>query len=170
MLTSGGWTVDPDNESVVSIRGRVAVSGQVHVFIKEAGRDWYLDASISNTITSGWLNAIRDALDGGVTDLQVKYMAWGSSATAPLATQTTLVTESGRKQITQYTDGATGVQSTLTFLAPGDAVQQIEELGWFAGSAATATVDSGTMVGRVLYSKNKTILETIQVTRDDTFA
>lgn len=170
MLTSDGWAVDRTNNVVVNIPGRVDVSGKVHVFVKEAGCNWYLDADISNTITTAWLNHIRDGLDGGVTDLKVKYMAWGSSATAPLASQTQLVTESGRKQITQYTDGADGVQQTLTFLAPGDAVQQIEELGWFAGPAATATADSGVMVARVLYSKNKTALETIQVTRDDTFA
>ena len=121
-----------------------------------------------NLITGVGLNLLRDVLSGVATDGQIKYMAWGNNATAPASGNTTLGNELGRKAITSRDPGSAGVLTTITYLAPYDAVGGIEELGWFAGPAATSAAGSGIMVARVLYSKTKTDLESIQVDRVDT--
>ena len=123
-----------------------------------------------NLITNVGKNLVRDSFDGGVTDLAIKYMGWGTSSTAPAAGQTTLVAESGRKAVTSQADGAAGIIDTTVYLGPDDANVAIEELGWFSGSAASATADSGAMIARTLYSKNKTNLESVSVVRTDTWS
>lgn len=126
---------------------------------------------ICNEIKNTGLNMMRDALKGSVTDPQIKYLAWGSDATANDPTQTKLVAEEGRKAITSQTAGATGVLVSVCYLAASEANSpKIEELGWFAGPAASATKDSGILVARVLYSHQKTSLEALNVARTDTFA
>lgn len=126
---------------------------------------------ICNEIKNTALNTMRNALAGLVTDLQIKYLAWGSDSTANAPTQTKLVAEVGRKAITSQTAGATGVMVSVCYLAASEANSpKIEELGWFAGSTASATKDSGILVARVLYSHQKTSLEALNVARTDTFA
>jgi hypothetical protein len=123
---------------------------------------------LRNQIKNAWKNAIRDAIKGAVTDLEIKYMAWGSSSTANNSSQTTLVAEFGRKQITEQADGSTGVEISTTYMSPGEGVEHtIEEIGWFAGSTATSTANTGILVARVLYHRVKTALESIQVERTD---
>ncbi len=120
-----------------------------------------------NLITDAGLDLLRDVLEGVVTDGQIKYLAWGNDATAPSAGETELRSEQGRKAVTSRTAGAAGELTTLTYVAPYEAAEQIEELGWFAGDAATSATGSGVMVARVLYSRLKTDLESLQVERDD---
>lgn len=123
-----------------------------------------------NMIMNVGLNMIRDVLRGAVTDGKIKILAWGTDATAEAAGQSNLVAESGRKAVTQQTAGTTGRVLTTTYIAPNDGVGiTIRELGWFAGAAATATANSGIMVARLLYTKVKTNLESIQVDRTDIF-
>jgi hypothetical protein len=123
---------------------------------------------IENQIKTIGLNLIRDALNGA--DAEIKYLAWGSDSTANAIGQTTLVAEFGRKAITSQAAGGTGVLTTNCYIAPYEGVgTTIEEIGWFAGSAATAVADSGVMVARILYSRAKTQLESILSVRTDTF-
>lgn len=123
-----------------------------------------------NSIMNVAINAFRDGLHGTATDLQIKYLAWGSSSTAVNVAQTALVAEFGRKAITSQVNGGTGELVTLTYIAPTEAnTPKIEELAWFAGPLATATPDSGIIVARVLYSHQKTNLEAIQAARTDAF-
>lgn len=124
-----------------------------------------------NLIMSVGKNMFRDALKGAVSDLEIKRLAWGSDNTAPAVGQTTLVVEFGRKAITQQEDGATGVLVTTTYIAPYEANgSRIEELGWFAGVDATDTINTGIMISRVLYSRQKTNLESLQIERTDTIS
>ena len=135
----------------------------------------YKDGSVEvdefhNSIHNAALNAMRDLLDGDVTDLQIKYFAWGNDNSAVDATDTDLGNELGRKAITSQTAGGTGVMTTVTIIQSTEAVAQLEEFGWFAGADAGAGAGTGIMISRVLYSRNKTGLESIQVERTDTFA
>jgi len=126
--------------------------------------------NLENEVKNGALNAVRDLLKGTVQSLQILYMAWGSSATANTKSQTQLVAEFGRKAITAQADGATGVETTTTYISPYEGnTATIEELGWFAGTA-TSTPNSGLMLARVLYHRAKTNLESIVVTRTDTIS
>ena len=125
--------------------------------------------TFDNLITDAGKNLLAQALRDTAFDAEIKYLAWGTGSTAPAAGDTTLVAESGRKQVTSQTAGAgVGETDTVTYLAPDDANVAIAELGWFAGASATATADSGTLIARVLYSHTKTNLESVQVDRTDT--
>ena len=125
---------------------------------------------VENLIVSAGRNAARDAFRQ--VDIGIRYMAWGTGVTAPAATQTTLVTETGRKAVTSQTTGATGVLTTTTYLSATDANGTLAELGWFAGTGATATAGTGIMMARVLFPGGthvKTSLEAFNVDRVDTF-
>lgn len=124
-----------------------------------------------NLITDAGKNLVRDALKGSTTDLKIKYVALGSGTTAPAGSQTTLATEQFRKAITLQTAGTTGVVTTTGFIAASEATSfTIGELGWFAGTTATASANTGIMVARVLYSRAKTSLESLEIDRTDTFS
>jgi len=126
--------------------------------------------ALKNKITTVALNMLRDIIRGTVTDGKIKYLAWGSDNTAVSEAHTQLVAEFGRKAITSQAAGAAGVVTTTTYVAPYEAnAPKVEELGWFAGDAATDVVDTGIMIGRILYSRDKTPIESWNVVRTDTF-
>lgn len=157
----------------VKVQGKRGWQGKVRIIV------YSLDGSIKdvteidlvNKINDLDLNMMRNALKGDITDLKLHYMGWGGDATAPGAGDTKLIDEFGRKLVTLQEVGATGVLVTTTYIAPYEGNEKkIEELGWFAGSAATIVKDSGILVGRVLYPRQKTELESWQVERTDTFS
>ena len=125
---------------------------------------------IHNLITTVGLGMVIDLFEGLIGDGEIKYMAVGSDATAPALGQTQLVAETFRKLITSFTEPTATSLLTITYVAPAEAVGAIEEIGWFAGAAAGAGINSGIMVSRILYSRVKTNLESIQVNRTDTIA
>jgi hypothetical protein len=123
---------------------------------------------IKNTITNAGLNMLRDSLKGDITDSQLKYVAVGTSSASINNADTSLTSEFFRTPITNWTTGGTGILNTTGIILDNEAVGQIEELGFFAGSTASATTDSGIMISRILYSRDKTNLESIQINRTDT--
>lgn len=127
------------------------------------------DQAIDNLITTAGRNMARDMLLGLVADAKVRWFGVGTNSTAPAAGQTTLVTEVFRKITTTSSQGASGEAVNTVFIAPNEAVVSIQELGFFAGAAASASANTGIMVARVLYSRVKTALESIQVDRRDQF-
>lgn len=116
-------------------------------------------------ITDLGLNLMREYLLS-----QATFVAVGSDATAPTATDTQLGSEQFRKAITTAKDNGTGDAQTICYIAPGECNDfTIQELGLFTGG----TVDqpnSGTLIARWLYNRAKTDLESIQITRDDVFS
>ncbi len=145
-------------------------TGTIRVVIRDQrGRFARGGKTFHNLITDAGTNLMRDALGGFVTDAKIKYVAVGTSSTAPAAGQTQLVAESFRKLVTKTdnTVGTAQVKSTM-YLAPGEANIAIAEIGWFAGAGASAAANSGVMVARVLYSHTHTTSESIQFDRTDT--
>jgi len=113
-------------------------------------------------ITDGGLDLISQALN-------VTYIALGDGTTAPSPSDVGLVNEKFRKAVTQHIDNGTGDEQVICYIAPYECNDfEIQEIGAFAG-VATDTPGSGTLVARWLYSRQKTNLESIQVTRDDIF-
>lgn len=146
--------------------------GRYRVIVRDAktGRFRPGGGVFSNTITNAGKNLMRDALNGAVTDAQIKYMGVGTNNTAPAVTDTQLGAESMRKAVTSRDNTVgTGQNKTTVYLAPGEANIAIAELGWFAGSGASGAANSGVMVARVLYSHTKTSGESISVARTDSF-
>jgi len=123
-----------------------------------------------NLITTVGLNMVRDFLEGLIAAGETKYMAVGSDNTAPALADIKLGTETFRKLVTSFSEPADGQLRTVVYIAPAEAVGAIEELGWFSGAAAGAGADSGIMISRVLYSRVKTAIESIQVERQETIA
>ena len=150
---------------------RLGWHGRIRVVTYDLDGDVTGIEEFNNIITDDGLDLLVGGLGSSAVDaVNILYLAWGNDNTTPVAADSVLGNEVGRKQVTTGDPGTTGVWVTTTYLAPADAVTQIEELGWFAGPTATATVDTGVLLARVLYSRNKSNIESIQVERTDTLA
>ena|SRR5258708_1869053 len=122
------------------------------------------------TITNDGLNLLRDAMKGANTSV-IKYVALGTSNTAPTAGDHTLGAETFRKAVTSFTNGASNGEVLINmYLAPGDAVgNNIQEVGFFGGGAATSSANTGVLLAHGLYAHNpKTAVESIQFQLDFT--
>ena len=127
---------------------------------------------IKNIITDVALNKEIEILLGNAPDLEIAYMAFGTDNTTPTASDTTLGSESARYQpTTAFARNGVGVTEGSFFLTSSDLVGvNIEEIGVFCGSSATASADTGTLLSRILWSFSKTANDEIEITRTDTVA
>ena len=144
---------------------------QGDINIKSFDKDGNLvqEDKLKNLITTAGKNLLALALRESDTDCEIKFIAIGSDNTAVTTGDTTLGNETFRKAVTsQVAGGSAGVTITNLYVAPEEAVGTIEEIGFFCGSTASATTDSGTLFARVLYSRTKTAVESIQIERTDT--
>jgi len=122
-----------------------------------------------NLITTVGLGMVIDFLWGALGDGEIKDMAVGDDSTAPALTDTTLGNETDRWTMTSQAEASTTSLLSIVYIPPADAVGAIEEIGWFAGAGCDGVgPDTGIMVSRVLYSRNKTALESLQIERTDT--
>lgn len=144
--------------------------GQFDIFIKTGDDEWKHETTIHNMVVDSGLNLLRETLRSATYDGEIKYIAVGNSSSAVASNQTQLLNEIFRKQVYSKSALGTGELQTIGIIADSEAVGQIEEIGIFAGSTASATANSGIMVSRILYSRNKTNLESIQIQRTDTIA
>lgn len=144
---------------------RLGWKGRIKISVRQPdGRTsivWF-----DNLITNGGRDLFIRALRG--EDTEIKYLAWGIGTTVPDSDDARLANEVGRKAVTQQITPAQGALLTTTYLAPFDANTSIRELGWFGGAAATDDPNTGVMFARVLYTRDKTSEESIQVDRTDT--
>ena len=115
------------------------------------------------TVTNAGINLLRDSMRGVLSNTQILYVAVGTGSTAPAATDTQLQTEVFRKALTSSANGAAAGEGIFTlYLSPQDVVgTAIAEVGWFAGSSASGTANSGVLIARVLYSHTKTANESV---------
>lgn len=125
------------------------------------------EVEIKNRITNTALQAIINILDNIDPNLDIKYLAVGTSNAALNDNDTQLGNEIFRTQFQSSDNTATGEFQTNFTILDSEAVGQIEELGIFCGDSATASANTGIMLSRVLYSRNKTALEEIDITRID---
>lgn len=145
-------------------------NGTFDVFIKDEFGDWKHETTIKNMVTDAGLNLLRESLRGTITDSEIKYIAVGTSSATVSASDTQLGAEIFRKPVYSKSVTGTGQLQTIGILTETEAVANIQEIGVFAGSTASAATNSGIMISRVLYSRNKTNLESIQIQRTDTIA
>ena len=125
---------------------------------------------VPNLLMDVGLNMIRDALNGTVTDLEIKFVALGSSNTAPANGQTQLAAEQFRKPVTaQNVLAGVGALETLLYIPEFEANDfMTQEIGWFSGTNASSTTNTGLMIARVLYSRQKNSGEQWTLRRVDT--
>jgi hypothetical protein len=115
------------------------------------------------TITNDGLNLMAAGLMG-TNNSKITYVALGTSSTAPTVTDHLLGAEIFRKAVTSYAVGVSPGELVVNmYLAPGDAVgDNIQEVGFFGGSTATAKANTGVLVARGLYvHSSKSNLESI---------
>ena len=124
-----------------------------------------------NLLTTVGLGMVIDLMQaGGPADGKIRYVGIGSDNTPPALGQTQLVTETFRKAVTSMAEVTATSLKTIVYIAPAEAVGAIEEIGWFSSPTAGAGANTGIMISRVLYSRNKTALESLQIERTDTIA
>ena len=123
-----------------------------------------------NLITDAWLNVVRDATMGEVTDLQIKYIALGKDdgTILPLSpSNTRLGNEVFRKPFAKVEKDGTGRVKRTAIITSSEGNFHIKEIGIFAGSSATSALNSGILVARVFYDRDKDELESINIVRTD---
>ena len=124
--------------------------------------------TVKNRITNAGLNLLRDALLGVASDCKIKYLAFGTYAAALNDADTKLGAEGFRTPFVTINAGGTGVVQSAALLLDSEGVMQIREIGVFAGSDASAAPNTGVMISRILWTRDKTNLESIQFSRTDT--
>lgn len=149
-------------------RGQVAI----HLVYEDGSVE---TQQLENVITFAGKNLLRDGLYGnitGVTNTAVTWVALGNGATAEDASQTALISEQFRKAVTSQTASGTGALQTVLYVASTEAnTFTINEIGWFAGSGASSSANTGVMIARVVPSPiTKTSLQSLQITRTDTLS
>jgi len=130
-------------------------------------KDGTEQTEIYNVITNAGLNMLRDTLNGTITDGKIKYLAVGTSSASVDLSDTQLGNEIFRTEFISQNVSGTGTLNSNTIILDNEAVGQLEEVGIFAGSTASIATNSGIMVSRILFSRNKTNLESIQFNRID---
>lgn len=121
----------------------------------------------SGVMTTVGKNLLRDAMKGG--NAQVRYMAVGTSTTAPSASDTQLGAEAFRKAVTTYANGTNPGEIVVSmYIGPGEIVgTTIEEVGIFAGNGASSATNSGVLLARGLFHHaNKSNIESVIVQLD----
>ena len=147
--------------------------GQWEIEIRENGIVKEVVPLQHNLITDVGLNMFRDVLKGTITDGKIKYVALGNGATAPANADIKLVAEQFRKVVTsQNVDPVTaGKLYTELYIADTEAnAFKCEEIGWFAGVGATAAINTGICIARILYSRQKSATESWTARRTDTIS
>ena len=147
--------------------------GQWELEIRENGNLKEIVSLAHNLITDAGLNMFRDALKGDITDMQIKYVALGNGATAPANADVQLVAEQFRKVVTSANVDPVTAGKLYTELYAADTEAnafKTEEIGWFAGVGATATVNTGICIARILYSRQKYSTESWTLRRTDTIS
>ncbi len=166
----------PEKSIRVAVEERVTWQGKFRVIRLRSGfaglvvLDGADEAGWSpNVITDDGKDLMAEALRDASAQPEITWVALGDDNTTPVAADSLLGNEVFRKQMTSQVAGATGVSVSTVYIAPGEANQQLEEIGWFAG-AATGSADSGILIARVLFSRLKDNLESLQIERTDTIS
>lgn len=141
---------------------KLGISGGYDIFVN--GK--YLE-TVKNRIMDTVLEQLIACYKGDTPNLEIFYLALGTGNTAVTDSDTTLDTEIFRTAITTQTDVDTGEILTEFTVFDSEAVGLIEEIGIFGGSTATASADTGTLISRILWAKNKTNSEELVFRRTD---
>lgn len=123
---------------------------------------------IRNKIPNDVLNKLINPLTGALTDLTIKYFAVGTGAGVTSDTQSTLNAEVFRTLPVEGPALTTiGKVETGFIILDSEANVNIREVGIFVGTAATLALNSGILLSRVEYTKDKNPNEELSIKRVD---
>lgn len=157
----------------MNIKNESSWIGQWELEVREKGELKEVIPLTHNLITDAGLNFLRDFLRGTVTDGQIKYVGLGTGTTQPANGDSQLAAEQFRKIVTSRNADplVAGKLYTELYIADTEANDfKCEEVGWFAGTSATATANSGVMIARILLSRQKSSTESWTIRRTDTIS
>lgn len=144
------------------INSEMKIKGHFKAILQDAStNEIVLEKSVDNLVVSVAKNGFAKLLAGetGFTG-QVNYLAVGTGADTPSATDTQLVTELARTTIVGGTLSRTNnVVSMEFYFSPTEANGNIKEVGAFID--ATATANSGIMFDRALLDVTKTVTNSL---------
>lgn len=123
---------------------------------------------IKNKVMDTVLSQLIATLQGVNPNLQIKYLALGTSNTPVTVNDTQLGAEIFRTPISSQSNPSTGQLVTDFIILDSEAVGTIQEIGIFGGTTATSTANTGTLISRILWNKIKTNAEEINIRRIDT--
>ncbi|WP_010249233.1 hypothetical protein [Acetivibrio cellulolyticus] len=122
---------------------------------------------VKNKVMDNVLNQLMGTLQGITPNLEIKYLALGTSNTAITTSDTKLGNEIFRTPISSQATGYIGELITDFVVLNNEAVGNIQEIGIFGGITATIVKDTGTLISRILWSKVKTNSEELNFKRID---
>lgn len=110
----------------------------------------YMRIVLENVTCDDGRTRIAKALSGNISttdEIEVNYVAVGTSATAPATSDTQLTAETFRKQVSSVTYSGKSFYATA-FYAAGEATATLQEHGLFIEGSATA--NSGELLSHLL--------------------
>jgi hypothetical protein len=144
-------------------------NGKFKIIVKNTETGEITEEIKINRVMNTVLDKLIKTLQGDAPDLEIEYLALGTGSTAITDTDAALDTEIFRTPYTVRDDTTgNGIMEHTFVVLDTEAVATIEEIGIFAGAAAGAAADSGTLISRILWHKVKTASEEIQFIRTDT--
>ena len=129
---------------------------------------WRFDNTLTTINQTIRTQMLMGTYSGAVDALQIQYFAFGTGTTPASPSNTQLVSEQFRKQITQITNPSTGVVQSTCSLTATDANFTITEIGIFCGPSASSSPNTGTLLSRVNTNINKNSNIVLNVVRVDT--
>jgi ribosomal protein L10 len=123
---------------------------------------------IHNRLMNIALQELVKPLTGTAANLEIKYLAVGTGATAVTDNDAALAAQIFRTPDTSLSANATGQVTSEFIVLDSEAVATIEEIGIFGGTSATLTANVGILISRILWHHVKTSSEEITFRRIDT--
>ncbi len=142
-------------------------SGKFVIEIKDKKTGTTKTEVINNKVMDAVLNKLVQTLQGIEPNVQIKYLALGTSSAAVTTSDTRLGTEIFRTPVSGQESTALGEVTTDFVVLDTEAVGSIREVGIFGGSTATGAANSGVLISRILWSREKTDSEEINIKRID---
>jgi hypothetical protein len=142
-------------------------SGQFIIQTKDLKNGTVKTQIINNKVMDIVLNRLVRALQGVTPDLEIKYLALGTSNIPVTTLDTKLGNEIFRTPISNQELTATGELTTDFVVLDNEAIGSIREVGIFGGNTATSAPNTGILISRILWSKEKTSTEELNFKRID---
>lgn len=124
-----------------------------------------------NLLTAVSQKARTSALMGSpeytMSDLQIRYFAFGDGTTPPTIDDTRLANELSRRPLTKQTLSSASTVESVCSIPPSESNFDIKEIGIFCGTSATSSPNTGLLLSRVVVDIPKNTNTVLNVIRRD---
>ncbi len=151
-------------------RGKVAVTGEVHIRVFSADGVLKSEQKIKNLVVTAGLTLLANRISDATPDsgCLLNYIAVGTGTNAPAANNTQLQTENARKALTSRTNSGAVAAISTVFNAGDVPTSTLKEVGCFIDG--TGTANTGTLFARQNIDLAVTALDSVFVDWRITFS